>query len=183
MTWAKYGTEFYDQLAESSIRDDLNDAAQLTHTQAIHHIYSTERMDLTFKKRNLLRFASSPMAEEAAAELVRVGLWKDHGDTYEVVHHADVIRQSLAAQQKKRANDKRRQRDNRAQAKGNVRADIANDVANGVAATQSVSQSYSQAGISEQRNTINTETGEVGADLDPDDAFAEYQRKQDRAVQ
>lgn len=114
MTWAKYGTEFYDQMVDADFRSDLDDACQLTHGQAIHYLYSVESESLTFKKSVLRRFATSQKATEAADELVRCGFWKDNGTSYTVVHHAGVVRQSLAAQLKKRRGDADRQAKKRA---------------------------------------------------------------------
>ena len=55
----------------------------------------------------------SSHAQQAAAELVAKGMWKDDETEWTVVHHADVIRQSLAAQLKKREDDKEYQRKRR----------------------------------------------------------------------
>lgn len=115
MTWSKFGTEFFDQMVDADFHPSLDDAAQLTHTQAIHYLYSVEGNTLVFKKSTLRRFATSQQAPAAADELVRCGLWEDLGNSYRVVHHADVVRQSLAAQSTKRDKDKAYQRKRRAQ--------------------------------------------------------------------
>lgn len=114
MTWAKYGMEFYDQLVEGDFRSDLDDACQLTHSQAILYLYRVESETMTIRKRVLPRVASSEKAMEAADELVRHGFWQDNGTSFTVLHHADVIRQGLAAQNKKRLDDKTRQAKRRA---------------------------------------------------------------------
>lgn len=114
MTWAKYGTEFFDQMVDSEFRSDLDDACQLTHTQAIHYLYSVESESLTFKKSVLRRFATSQKATEAAAELVRCGFWEDNGASFTVLHHGGIVRQSLVAQIKKRQDDTARQARKRA---------------------------------------------------------------------
>lgn len=145
MTWAKYGTEFFDQLTEYRLPDALDDACQLTHTQAIHYLYSTEGMDLTFGKKSLRRFASSSQAEAAAAELVRRGVWKDLGDAYEVVHHGDVVRQSLGYQLHEREQAKHRKRKQRAKADApTVTPTVTRDVTGDVLRTQTDSQTGNQ---------------------------------------
>lgn len=174
MTWAKYGTEFFDQLVDSNLRDDLDDAAQLTHTQALHYLYSVEAMEMTFKKSVLRRFATSTKATEAAQELVRKGLWADLGSLYRVVHHEDVFRQSLVAQMKKRDRDKTSKRIKR----GNdptspVANDGANDnsnVANSVGATQTDRQTVIQTASIEEvtkQQDFDPNTGEVFEDNNP----------------
>lgn len=114
MTWSKFGTEFFDQMVDADFHSSLDDAAQLTHTQAIHYLYSVEGNSLVFKKSTLRRFATSQQALAAADELVRCGLWEDLGNSYRVVHHANVVRQSLAAQSKQREGAKVRQARKRA---------------------------------------------------------------------
>lgn len=106
MTWAKYGTEFFDQLVDMDFPEDLDDACQLTHAQALHFLYSVEALDLRFKKSVLPRFATSARAPEAADCLVRCGAWQDLGRDFEVLHHADVFRQSLGYQLRERARAK-----------------------------------------------------------------------------
>ncbi|ALB03001.1 hypothetical protein [Kocuria palustris] len=116
MTWAKYGTEFFDQLVDAAFTPELDDACQLTHAQAIHYIYSVESMTLSFPKRALRRFATSTRAEDAAVELVRRGLWLDRGTSYEVAHHEGVVRQSLGYQIKERDRSRKAKATKRAQA-------------------------------------------------------------------
>lgn len=123
MTWTKLGTEFFDQLVDADFSADLDDACQLTHAQAIHYLYSVESYALTFKKKILRRFATSARAEIAAVELVRCGVWEDAGDSYKVVHHENVIRQSLAAQSKKLEGDRARQARKRARDREGVPAE------------------------------------------------------------
>lgn len=114
MTWAKYGAEFYAQMLDADFRSDLDDACQLTHGQVIHYLYMVESETATIRKRVLPRVASSPKAMEAADELVRHGFWKDNGTSFTVLHHADVIRESLAAQTRTRKGNKERQARRRA---------------------------------------------------------------------
>lgn len=102
MTWCKLGVEFFDQLVAEDLPPALDDACQLTHTQALHYCYNAELMDLTFRRSVLRRFATSSLADEAAAALVRTGLWRDHGDRFEIVHHAEIFRQSLGYQIRER---------------------------------------------------------------------------------
>lgn len=133
MTWAKYGTEFFDQLVDMDFPDELTDACMLTHAQALHYLYSVEDMNMTFPKIALRRFATSTQADAAAHALVQAGAWIDHGRRFQVTHHADVFRQSLATQTLKKGRDKgaqQRKRDRESGSKGapNVSADISADV-------------------------------------------------------
>lgn len=125
MTWRKTGSEFDDECANV----ELSDAAYRTHMEAIGFIYTVEAMPCTFAKSKIRRFASSDETTAAIKELVAHGFWRDLGDRFEVVHHADVIRQSLAAQAKKRDRDKRsqqahRERQIKAEEGGSVSADV-----------------------------------------------------------
>lgn len=110
MTWRKTGSEFDDECALA----DLSNGAYRTHMEAIGYIYGVELMTCRFPKRSLPRFAASPSLSADINELIGAGFWKDADKDYEVVHHADVIRQSLAAQNGKRARDKKAQRNHRA---------------------------------------------------------------------
>ena len=38
MTWAKYGTEFFDQLVDAAFAPELDDACQLTHEIGRAHV-------------------------------------------------------------------------------------------------------------------------------------------------
>lgn len=168
MTWAKYGTEFFDQLVDSNLRPELDDAAQLTHTQALHYLYSVESMEMIFKKSVLRRFATSSKSSEAAQELVRIGFWADLGASYRVIHHEDVFRQSLVAQMKKRDRDKTSKRIKRGTDPSSpVANDGANDSANdnsNVANSVGATQTDRQTGIYEEvpfQENLNKETGEL----------------------
>lgn len=163
MTWAKYGNEFFNQLDDFDFQEKLQDACQLTHAQAVHFVYSTESMDLMFKKSALRRFASSSLADEAAAELVTLGVWADEGTRYRVVHHEDVIRQSLGYQLKERTRSKKSKRAQRAQGKSEgVPQDVTRDNTRDGMRTQSVSQSFKQP-VQEKspEETLNESTGEL----------------------
>lgn len=170
MTWAKYGNEFFDQLFDVDFPEGLEDACALTHTQALHYLYSVEEMAMTFPKSALRRFASSSEHVAAAAALVSAGLWIEQGPRYQVIHHEDVFRQSLAAQLTKRDRDKKHQRrkrgtpaaesvasDNVTDTVTDVGAAVGNGVVSDVGATQSVSQSFRQALINEgpKNSTLN----------------------------
>lgn len=121
MTWAKYGTEYNDELANA----DLSDAAYRTHTEAIGWLYRIEETSLQIPKHLLRRFAGSIDYETAIKDLVNLGFWRDRGSTWEIVHHADVIRQSIVAQRQKRDRDKRAQQAKRNRSEGRpVSADV-----------------------------------------------------------
>ena len=168
MTWAKYGTEFFDQLAELDFPPELDDACQLAHTQVLHYLYSTEEMGATFLKKNLRRIVSSPKAEEAARALVKSGAWEEAGNRYKVIHHEEVFRQSLGYQIGKREGDKERQRRSRASKKGegpdgpkgsSVTEDVTRDVPEVQTDSQTTS-SYSEGSANEKLN-VDHSTGEV----------------------
>lgn len=106
MTWAKYGAHFFDDLVNYDFPDELDDACQLTHTQAVHFVYSTESYDCSFPRKKLLRFATSARAQEAGNALVAAGVWEIDGSRVRLVHHRNEIRQSLAAQESKRERDR-----------------------------------------------------------------------------
>ena len=106
MTWTKTGTEFPGQCAD----DALSDAAYRTHHEAISWLYSVEKMSLRIPKRLVRRFAASDDYADACLELVIVGYWKDRGAEWEIIHHANVIRQSIGAQLAIRERDRQRKR-------------------------------------------------------------------------
>lgn len=109
MTWTKLGDEFSDECANTG----LSDAAYRTHVEAIAWLYRVERMDLHIPKHLLRRFVGSEDWESAVRTLLALDWWRDRGDYYQVVHHEDVVRQSIAAQQAKRTRDKKAQADKR----------------------------------------------------------------------
>ena len=102
MTYAKKGTEFPDDCAYVG----LSDAAYRTHDEAITWLYRVENIDLRIAKHLVPRFVGSAHWRAAVDELIAVKFWTDDDDAYVVVHHADVIRQGIVAQQRKRARDK-----------------------------------------------------------------------------
>ena len=120
MTWQKLGMEFWDECADAA----LSDTAVRTHGEAIGYVYSQENFDMTVKKSTMRRWAGSDQAEQAATELVAKGSWTDSKTEWIVVHHANVVRQSLTAQAKKREDDKERQRKNRSKVGTDVGSDV-----------------------------------------------------------
>lgn len=128
MTWRKTGSEFDGECAHV----DLSDAAYRTHQEAIGHVYEVGSMECVFAKKRVRNFAHSDDAEQAVRELLEHGFWVDEGSTYRIVHHEDVIRQSLVAQGNKQVRDKkaqqaRRDRQATTPAEPNVSADVSAD--------------------------------------------------------
>lgn len=73
MTWTKLGEEFGDAARK------LSDAAFRTHVEAL--MWSNRRLlDLVIDPDDIRRFAETKRPEEAIAELVDAGWWRDHGD-------------------------------------------------------------------------------------------------------
>lgn len=122
MTWTKLGVEFFDECAEA----DLSDAAVRTHTEALGYLYRVESGDMTIRRNLIPRFAGSPDWPSAVYELIACGLWIDLGSSVRVIHHGDVFRSSLAAQQLKRERDKKAQQKRR-HVIGDVSADVSVD--------------------------------------------------------
>lgn len=169
MTWTKFGAEFRDECAEVA----LSDAAFRTHVEAIMYLYGIEQMDMHLQARLVRKWAGSDHYENAITELVAAGFWVKDGDGYDVVHHEDVFRQSLAFQVSKREKDKiskRKKRGSTLPVDGDVSTDVATDVVDDSATTQSVSQTdiqisnseaSEQASNDENNEVIDTATGEV----------------------
>ena len=132
MTWAKFGVEFRGQM----LMADLSDAAARTHTEALLWLYEIESRDLRIPRRLVHSFAGSADYETGIKELVAAGFWRDETDAYVVEHHADVYRQSLAAQLLHRDKEKNRQR--------RKRANVGANVGTNVRATQTDRQSKDQ---------------------------------------
>ncbi len=109
MTWTKLGDEFSDECANTG----LSDAAYRTHVEAIAWLYRVERMDLHIPKHLLRRFVGSEQWESGVRDLVALDWWRNRDGHYQLVHHEDVVRQSIAAQQAKRTRDKKAQADKR----------------------------------------------------------------------
>ena len=106
MTWAKYGDQYSDDIAKAG----LSDAAYRTHTEAIGWLYRVEDTALRIPKTVVRRFAGSDGYEAAIRELLACGYWREDSREYVVEHHAEVIRQSLAAQLLKRETERNRLR-------------------------------------------------------------------------
>lgn len=121
MTWTKLGAEFNSECALAG----LSDAAYRTHSEAIGWLYEVEETSCRIPKRLFQRFAGSEDAEAAVGELTAAGFWKDAGAVWVVLHHAGVVRQSIAAQQDKRSRDAKAQRRRRRKVSTDVSADIA----------------------------------------------------------
>lgn len=122
MTWVKTGTEFPDDAADAG----LSDAAYRTHHEALTWLYRVERDDMRVPKHLVRRFAGSSDYGPATEELVATGFWSDDGTSWVVEHHAEVLRQSLAAQVKHRAQERERQARKRAAAAAKADRDAAN---------------------------------------------------------
>ena len=120
MTWAKYGTEYFDQLVamlvNAGVAESLEDACVRTAAEVHHHMFSrlgpreVQRNAIFLQKRFLAQASSSPLRDDAAKELVRSGVWRDTGDRYEVVHGRLDIKSGIMAQHKKRVRDAKSQR-------------------------------------------------------------------------
>lgn len=157
MTWEKKGTEWPDDCAEAG----LSDAAYRTHDEGTNYVYRAERMDCKIKKSTMRRWAGSDRPEAAITELINAGFWIDHGTDWEILHHADVIRQSIAAQVKHREKEKDRQRRKRAGVGDPVDSNVGADVGTNVGETQSDRQTDSSKGEHVETEVINEQTGEV----------------------
>lgn len=121
MTYCKTGTEFWDECADAGLSAD----AKVTHAEAITWIYRIERTDMRIPKKLVRRLASSDEWEKAVADLIAVGFWADDGDTYRVIHHADVVRGSIGAQRNYRD---RNRKDQAAHRKRKSARDVSADV-------------------------------------------------------
>ena len=147
MTWTKLGDEYSDEIANAG----LSDAAYRTHTEAAGWLYRIEDIKLRIPKHLVRRFAGSLDYETAIKELADARFWRDRGDTWEIIHHADVIRQSIQAQRQKRDRDKRAQqaRRNRVSASPgprSVSSDVSADISAGVSGdTDSQTDSFPSA--------------------------------------
>lgn len=154
MTWTKFGAEFFDDCANHG----LSDAAVRTHAEAIGWLYTVESVDLTIAKNVVRRFAGSENYADGIRDLLAVEFWCMQGAKYQVVHHADVIRQSLAAQQKKRSRDKQAQRDYRKRQGLSVVPDVSDDVSadvSGDAVRQTDKQAVTEKFPSESEPTFD----------------------------
>ena len=83
--------------------------------EAVCWLYRLDRdnlTDLSIPKHLIRRFTGSPDVDVAVKDLVSCGFWRDDGNHWTLVHHADVVRGSLGAQRKKRQRDKKAQAKN-----------------------------------------------------------------------
>jgi hypothetical protein len=151
VTWTKLGAEFNSECARAA----LSDAAYRTHCEAIGWLYEVEETSCRIPKRLFRRFAGSDDAEVAVGELTGAGFWRDAGAVWVVVHHAGVVRQSIAAQQDKRGRDAKAQRRRRRK----VSADISADVAAESVAAQSDRQTV---GLKDHAALANQEQNHAG---------------------
>jgi hypothetical protein len=114
MTWQKLGSEFWLELHAAQLSAD----AKVTHAEAIGYLYRLERSPELFIERHMLRQAvTSDTAESAISELIGAKFWRPVAGGWVIVHHEEVIRQSIAAQVSHRETEKDRQRSKRAAAK------------------------------------------------------------------
>jgi hypothetical protein len=137
VTWAKFGTEFRAQM----IMAGLPDAAVRTHYDALVWLYEIESADMRIPKPALRMVTGTADPDRAAGDLGAVGFWRDDGDSWTVLHHADVFRQSLAAQLAHREKEKFRQRRKRGSGANSVGANVGANVRANVRATQTDRQS------------------------------------------
>lgn len=156
MTWTKTGGEF----ASDAANINLSDAAYRTHHEVIEWIYRVERMDCRVPARLVRRIAGSDQHEAAIQELLDVGFWRRDGEDYEVVHHGDVIRQSIAAQVKKRDTEKIRQRRYRQRKAREDSAEVSADVTTNV--TRDVTPAVTPNADSQSATDFSHDQGEEG---------------------
>lgn len=102
MTWTKLGSEFFPEC----MHHGLTDAAVRTHAEAIAYLYEVEETSCRIPKRLVRTFAGSEDYAAGISVLLALDWWAERDAEYEVKHHADVVRQSIVAQQKKRETSK-----------------------------------------------------------------------------
>ncbi len=161
MTWTKFGAEFNSECALGG----LSDASYRTHCEAIGWLYEVEDLTCRIPKRLLRRFASSEDTDAAIEQLTTIGYWKDAGAVWVVLHHATVVRQSIAAQQDKRSRDAKAQ----AKYRRKVSADVSADVNTESAATQSDRQTVGlkdHGALENQDQDHEAGQGSVGGEAD-----------------
>ncbi|MDN5808379.1 MAG: hypothetical protein L0I80_07310 [Brevibacterium sp.] len=119
MTWAKYGTEYFDKLVamlvDAGVSEALEDACVRTAAEVHHYCFSRLSMSavqqdaISIQKRFLAHACSSPLRDDAAKELVRSGVWRDTGNGYEVVHGRFDIKSGITSQEVRRGNNRKSQ--------------------------------------------------------------------------
>lgn len=118
MTWPKYGTEFWPQLRHAG----FSDAAARTHAEAIAYLYEAVQLPdgdllpedvvplLSFPMHLTRVFCGSRDYEDGVAECLSREAWAQEGDRFRLVHHAEVVAESLISQRKKKASNAKAQR-------------------------------------------------------------------------
>jgi hypothetical protein len=109
MTWAKFGAEFFDEVALAGLTDN---AARL-HFEAIMWAYRNG-WGLSIPARLLGKITDCSDPRGGAAELADRDFWKRTADGWEIVHHADVVRASITSQQAKATRNRKDQQAHRA---------------------------------------------------------------------
>lgn len=119
MTWAKYGTEYFDKLVamlvDAGVSESLEDACVRTAAEVHHYMFSrlslnaVQRDEISIQKRFLAHACSSPLRDDAAKELVRSGVWRENGNGYDIVHGRSDIKGGISHQAKKLASDRKAQ--------------------------------------------------------------------------
>jgi hypothetical protein len=152
VTWAKYGVEFFDQCADAGLTAE----ATLTHAEAIAWLYRCDRadvMDVSIPAKAIRKFANCEDPAPAIADLVRVGFWAEGDGGYVLVHHAEVVSQSLTSQRIKRDVNRRSQR--KARAAQNMKPGAAvstdGDADGGIASNKQTEQPNTDVGSQEKR--------------------------------
>lgn len=102
--WAKFGAEFFEDMQRAGV----SDMAFRAHVEAIMWAYRNDG-ELVIPHRLLSRVTVSADPEAAAGELCSARLWKKSSAGWLIIHHADVIRDSIAAQDAKRRQDRNAQ--------------------------------------------------------------------------
>ena len=97
-TWIKLGAGFIDDC------DVLSSDALRTHITAIARAYRTKELQIP------IRAAERITSRDAVAELIDRKFWRSDGEYCEILHHADVILESLEAQRLYRERSRRKQR-------------------------------------------------------------------------
>jgi len=103
VTWTKLGDEFPDECWE------LSDAAYRLHTEGLCWS-NLKGTDGRLLKSEMRRWAKRP---EAAAELVNVGWWEDHGEAFQLVHHLAAQRTAASIRNQSNANSRNGKRGGR----------------------------------------------------------------------
>jgi hypothetical protein len=109
MAMADYGTEFSGECEAAG----LSDAAYRTHREAIDWLYRAEQPSCRVPKAVVRRLPGGNR-RRAVVELLAAAFWKEHEECFEVIHHAEVIRDCLPRQLHAREQARLRQRARRA---------------------------------------------------------------------